>query len=48
MHIYDSNIDLEIKKKGIFVLKAKGSSLASEVKKLLEENAKEYEKLKGE
>ena len=43
MQVYDANIDTDIKKKGLFVISAKGSNLSAEVKKLIEENAKEYE-----
>ena len=37
-------INSEIKRKSMFVLKCKGTDLSKEIKKVLEENAKEFEK----
>lgn len=49
MHIYTNNIDNETKNRALFVLSTKGSSLSKEVQKIIEENAKEFEKIaKGE
>ena len=37
-------INSEIKRKAMFVLKCKRTDLSKEIKKVLEENAKEFEK----
>lgn len=42
------NVNKEIKIKASFVLKTKGSNLTQAVKDMLEEQAKEFDKLKGE
>lgn len=43
---YVKNVDEEIKRKAIFVVNAKGSSLSEEIRKAIETIASEYEKLK--
>lgn len=45
MHIYSEGIDKETKRKALFVIESKGTSLSKMVKEILEKNAKEFEKL---
>lgn len=42
------NVDNEKKQKAIFVLKCKGSDLSTEVRKMVDQLAKEFDQKKGE
>jgi hypothetical protein len=45
MHIYSEGISEDTKRKALFVIASKGTSLSKMVKDILEKNAKEFEKL---
>ena len=42
------NVNEEQKHKAMYVLKCKGSDLSTEIKKLVEQIAKDFDKVKGE
>lgn len=41
------NVDEEVKRKALFVVRAKGSNLSETVRKVLEQEAREFEKYIG-